>query len=119
MVRNPRGRETTPDILASWLTSESFPIIVEVALSNDGKSDCSVQRDNKAQGQIELRATSAEVKVKQSFTSCPLFSKLKGTCQLRNRHQIETHLGIVPVLSSVKDLSYCGKEGLFEETLGL
>ena len=92
---------------------------MEVALSNDGKSDCSVQRDNKAQGQIELRATSAEVKVKQSFTFCPLFSKLKGTCQLRNRHQIETHLGIVPVLSSVKDLSYCGKEGLFEETLGL
>ena len=112
MVRNPRGRETTPDILASWLTSESFPI------SGGGKSDCSEQRD-KAQGQIELRATSAEVKVKQSFTFCPLFSKLKGTCQLRNRHQIETHLGIVPVLSSVKDLSYCGKEGLFEETLGL
>ena len=91
---------------------------MEVALSNDGKSDCSVQRD-KAQGQIELRATSAEVKVKQSFTFCPLFSKLKGTCQLRNRHQIETHLGIVPVLSSVKDMSYCGKEGLFKETLGL
>ena len=89
---------------------------VEVAFSN-GKSDCLVQRD-KAQGRIELKWRLNKALL--FCASCPLFSKLiLGACELRNRHQIETYLGIVPVLSSVKDMSYCGKEGLFEETLGL
>ena len=50
------------------------------------------------------------MKVKQSFAFL---------CILNTVVKIESHLGTVLVLSSVKELSHCGKAGLFEDTLNL